>query len=121
MALLTSACSPTPRQAAEAHLRSIGAERMRKESAVLYKNLFASTAPAFTVIKADAWPPSFRGFSPIQVGAYRDGFSLALQRTSGAESGVYVVPEGMELEPRSQGRAHFDRIAEGIYWYVFEP
>ena len=85
------------------------------------KVLFSSGPPLSPMLKPAEWPPSFRPFAPLQVGAYPDGFSLSLQQTGGVESGIYVVPGGMEIEPRSRGRAHFELLREGIYWYRFSP
>ncbi|MEQ1860008.1 MAG: hypothetical protein ABMA13_08735, partial [Chthoniobacteraceae bacterium] len=101
----------SPRERAGETLQKVGADQLRADAALLYKNLFASTGPDFTLIKQSDWPASFRVFAPQQVGAYRDGFSLALERQGGLESGLYVIPNQMEIEPRSAGRAQFERIA----------
>jgi hypothetical protein len=117
--LVVSGCD-SPRVRAEKKLRQTGNGRLRAEAAVLYKDIFSSDASPFVAIKTDSAPASFRAFEPLSVGAYRDGFSLALQRRGGIETGVYVIPEQMELVPQSRGRARFERIAEGIYWYSFD-
>jgi hypothetical protein len=100
-------------------MRTIGAEQLRKDAAILYKDLFSSTAPAFASLKQDSWPESFRKIAPLSVGAYADGFSLAMEHEGGEEAGLYVVPVQMDLQPATRGRAHFEPIADGIYWYTF--
>jgi hypothetical protein len=87
---------------------------MRKEAAVLYKNVFAAAAPtSFRTLKVDECPATFRMFNPQHVVAYRDGFGLALQRGPSGESGLYVVPAQMDVAPNPGRRARFERIAEG--------
>lgn len=94
--------------------------RLREEAALIYKNLFAGGAPAYATIKRDDWPALFRVFEPENVGVYRDGFALALVRSRDRESGLYVIPAHMEVEPRGTPRTRFERIDEGIYWYSFD-
>jgi hypothetical protein len=118
-ALGAPACSK--RGAAEKRMRKVGAERLRAEAAVLYKDVFAGAAPTFLTVKQGDWPESFRAMVPLEVGAYPDGFSLTMHRKGNAESGVYVVPLHMEVSPNPGRLAHFERIADGIYWYSFEP
>lgn len=120
-ALLLAGCGETPREKAEARLRKLDAAVLRGEAAKLYKDLFASSAPPYSVIKVGAWPASFRALDPLQVGAYRDGFTLSFHLRGGVESGIYVIPAQMDVEPESKGRARFERIADGIYWYSFQP
>ncbi len=120
-ALVVAGCARSPRDSAEQRLRKVDPARLRAEAAVLYKNLFASEAATYTVIKSSAWPATFRAIEPLQVGAYRDGFALATHRDAGVESGLYVLPAQMDVVPVSKGRARFDRVADGIYWYSFQP
>ncbi len=99
----------------------VGPERLRIEAALLYKNLYAAASTSFFTIKLTDCPATFRAFNPQHVVAYRDGFSLALERGPQGESGLYVVPSEMDVAPNPGRRAKFERIAEGIYWYSFEP
>jgi hypothetical protein len=94
-------------------------DKLRREAGVFNKNLFAGGEPLTSALKSSEYPPSFRVFVPLQVNAYRDGFSLRLEQGGGAEAGIYIVPEQMDVQPQSRGRAHFERIADGIYWYSF--
>lgn len=114
-------CSASPREKAVKRLRASDVLALRREAAVLYKNLFASANPAVISLKVSACPESFRRFEPLNVSAYPDGFGLGLEQRAGVESGLYVVPVGMEIVPASKGRAHFEPLAEGIFWYSFEP
>jgi len=118
-ALVLIGCG-SPRKTAEATLRKVGVDRVRKEAAVLYKNLFAGPGPAFFTIKVNDCPSTFQALSPLHVGAYRDGFSLAKMRTADVEEGFYVIPLGMDVVPTSKDRAHFAPLAPGIYWYTFD-
>ena len=70
-------------------------------------------APTSTTVTVD--------ITPLDVGAYRDGFSLTMSRKGNGEAGIYVVPKYMEVAPNPGRLAHFERISDGIYWYTFEP
>jgi hypothetical protein len=119
LALCVSACSQ--RGAAEEKMHKIGSDKMRAEAAMLYKNVFAGAAPTFRTVNTREWPESFRAMAPLDVGAYRDGFSLTIHRKGDAESGIYVVPKYMDVSPNPGRQARFDRISDGIYWYTFGP
>lgn len=118
---LLAGCHPSPREKADRRVREMDTKRLRADAAVLYKDVFASASSALISIKESAWPASFRRFEPMRVNAYRDGFSLVLDKTGEVESGIYVVPEAMEIEPRPTERARFERVADGIFWYSFQP
>lgn len=109
------------REKAEERLRAADLARLRHDAAVLYKNLHASTGPAYTVIKSSNWPESFRALGPVEVGAYADGFTLAFEQSGQNEAGLYVTPAQMDVVPQPSERAHFERMADGIYWYSFKP
>lgn len=109
-----------PERKARGVLQRVGAGALRQQAAVLYKDLFAAPKTGLITIKRGDWPAGFALFEPLSVGAYRDGFALALERGSERESGIYVIPAQMDVQPRGTQRTHFERIEEGIYWYVFE-
>lgn len=119
--LVLTGCSPAPREEAEKRLQKINVKRLRMDAAILYKNMYASAGPNYTVIKPSSWPASFRALEPKQVGAYRDGFTFAFKQNGEIESGIYVTPAQMDVQPHSTARAQFERIADGIYWYSFQP
>ena len=108
-----------PRSRAEATLRAVGAEALRKDAAVLYKQLFAGRGTDFIVVRASQRPASFKRFAPVRVGAYPDGLSLALRVDADSESGLYVVPLHMDHTPSGAAGAKFHKLADGIYWYSF--
>ena len=118
LALATPGCTSPRRHAIEA-LDRVGSDALRKDAALLYKNLFASTAPDYSAVKSTEWRPSFRSLEPKQVGAYRDGFALALMIDGDTESGLYVIPAGMDVKPRATNRNRFEQVRDGIYWYTF--
>ena len=108
-----------PRDKAIKTLDRVGAEKLRHDAAVLYKDLFAGRGPDLTVLKPGQWPKSFEAFHPLYVGAYLDGFVCALRKGEDTESGIYIIPSGMEHEPRNTDRASYERLSDGIYWYSF--
>ncbi len=109
----------SPRSDALATLRKVGNERLRDEAAWLYKDVFAARAPAFTNVRSAQWPPSFQRFTPLHVGAFADGFALALNEKGDLESGLYVVPLHMDRTPAATAHASFERLDDGVFWYVF--
>jgi hypothetical protein len=119
LAFIASGCSV--RRKAEKTLARTNHALLREEAAVLYKQTFAGTAPSFSAIKPDDWPATFRAFTPRHVGAFKDGFSLALKLEGGVESGLYIVPKFMDVKPNPGRRAKFEKLGDGIYWYSFEP
>ena len=108
-----------PRSKAEETLRAVGAGTLRKDAAVLYKQLFAGRGTDFIVVRASQWPESFKRFKPVRVGAYPDGLSLALLVDADSESGLYAVPLHMDHAPSGAAGARFQKLADGIYWYSF--
>jgi hypothetical protein len=117
--LLLCAGCVDPRQRAEREVRESGAA-LRHDAALLYKNMFAATGkPDFVEVWFKDWPKSFQKLRPRHVGAYHDGFTIALHTTDRGESGLYIVPESMDYEPQSGAGTTFQRIADGIYWYSF--
>ena len=118
-ALLWQGCGDR-RQRAERQLRKGGAERLRHDAAVLYKNTFARHGrPAFVEIWYKEWPPSFQTLAPRHVGAYLDGIIIALKTGDHSEEGLFVVPQSMDLEPKVAPGTTYRRLAEGVYWYSF--
>ena len=118
LALAFIACS-NQRDRAGATLEKVGAAQLRRDAALLYKRLFAGHGTDFVVVRAKDWPESFQRFSPLRVGAYPDGISLALESKDSGESGLYVVPATMEHQPSAAQGGKFQRMADGVYWYSF--
>lgn len=118
--LLAFAACADPRRRTEDLLVTVGAERLRRDAAVLYKNAFARPSPGFAEIKPSDYPSSFRRFAPRHVGAYPDGVTIAVQKDGAVETGLYIVPHSMERTPTPTPRATFERLADGVYWYAFK-
>jgi hypothetical protein len=110
----------SPRQRAEKVLRKVGPGPLREAAAALYKDMFAASVHGYLVVKDTSWPKQFSAFAPSHVGAWRDGFALALTRDHDTESGIYVIPAHSDLQPRATTRSRFERMADGIYWYSFD-
>ena len=53
------------------------------------------------------------------MGAYRDGFTIPLLASDGGESGLYVVPESMDYEPKAAPGVSFEKLTDGIFWFRF--
>jgi hypothetical protein len=117
--LAFAACTDR-RERAERVLREDGAGRLRADAARLYKEAYGGRGAEFSVLAESAWPPSFRRFKPRRVGAYADGFTLALETEADTERGLFVIPQGFTLDtPRWGSGAEFEPLAEGIFWYAF--
>ena len=114
-----SGCGHDKRHEAEKTLRQVGPDNLRHEAAAFYKELFVAPTGQYSLPKSDQWPPTFSRFSPLQVRAYTDGFSLPLEVERDGERGLYVVPQGMDHIPTESDHAHFRKISDGIYWYHF--
>ncbi|MEA3211049.1 MAG: hypothetical protein QOE70_4106 [Chthoniobacter sp.] len=118
-ALWCAGCSD-PRERAHGQLRKGGAERLRHDAALLYKDLFSrSNGRDFTEIWYKEWPSSFKQCAPLHVGAYLDGFCIAMQGAGRFESGLFIVPQSMDHEPKPTHHARFERLSDGVYWYSF--
>jgi hypothetical protein len=117
-ALTLAACSD-PRERAGKTLEKVGSEPLRRDAALLYKRLFAGRGTDFVVVRAKDWPESFQRFTPVRVGAYPDGISLALESKDKGEAGIYIVPATMDHQPSAAHGGTFQRLADGIYWYSF--
>jgi len=118
-ALLSVACSD-PRHRAETQLRNGGDKRLRHDAALLYLKIFSGHGkPDFVNVWYKDWPPSFQKLAPRDVGAYIDGFSIALASENLSQRGLYVVPESMDQEPKATPGTRFEKLADGIYWYSF--
>lgn len=100
-------------------LARTGAAALRHSAALLYKDVFASSMADFSSLKEKDWPALFSVFEPSQVEAYPDGFALTLEYGRDGQSGLYVIPEGMDVAPKATERSSFERIGEGIYWFHF--
>jgi len=119
LALAGVSCGNDPRPRAERQVRKIGPERLRQDAAILYKNAFAAHTLEMITIRTYNWPDSFRPLKPLRVGVYLDGVAVALAVQSTGETGIYVIPRSMDVEPRNAGGTKFEKITDGIYWYSF--
>ncbi len=100
-------------------MQQVGTKQLRTDAARVYKDVFASSAPEFTSVRSNQWPASFQRFSPVHVGAFADGIALALTDEGELEAGLYIVPLAMDLTPADTPHATFERLDDGVFWYVF--
>jgi hypothetical protein len=117
--LLLGGCAER-RVLAERVLHEVGPDVLREDAARLYKEWFGGSRADFSVVSKSAWPASFQRFAPKRIGAYPDGFGLALETDADTERGVFVIPLHFEGGiPRRAADVRFEPMAEGIYWYEF--
>ena len=94
---------------------------MRKDAAIFYKDIFAENRKTIATVNAQYWSHSFKQLGPQRITAYPDGFAFCLEVAGDAESGLYIVPLGMDVVPQPTPWASFEKLSEGIYWYSFKP
>ena len=118
--LLLTGCSDA-RGRAKSALKRVKEDQLREDAAIFYKNIFAEHRKTISMVNPQYWSWSFQQLHPQRITAYPDGFAFCLEVRGDAESGLYIVPLGMELEPRPTPWASFEKLSEGIYWYSFQP
>ena len=96
-------------------------ERLRKEVALYYKDAFAQHQMTSVSMPPNYWSEAFNALQPERITAYPDGFAFCLEINGDAESGLYIVPLGMDVAPKPTPWASFEKLSEGIYWYSFQP
>lgn len=118
--VFASGCA-RPHDEAEQRALEVGVPTLRAAAAVLYKDHFAVAGADFRPIPASRWPPAFLKLKPWHVAGYLDGFAVALEVRGSAQSGLYIIPEGMEHAPAPNPRVRFLQLQPGLYWYAIEP
>jgi len=117
MAMLLFAGCDSPRDRAAARVRGSDGEKLRFESARLHTQFFAAQGKEFAPVASALWPECIGKLKPARVGLYKDGLTVALAETDGMESGLHIVPSGVNLHPKDTPTTRYERLAEGIYWY----
>ena len=118
--LLLAGCSDSRGRAIKA-VKRMKEDQLRKELAVYYKNIFAEHRKTIATMSQQYWSYSISQLHPEKVTAYPDGFAICLESTGDSESGLYVIPLGMEVEPKPTAWASYEKLSEGIFWYSFKP
>jgi hypothetical protein len=90
------------------------------DAARIYKQLYASPGTTYVPLKPSLWPGSFKKLKPLRVGVYPNGFALALDGVADSETGIHVVPLGLNTAPTS-AHAQYELLFEGVYWYAHRP
>ena len=96
-------------------------DQLRREVALFYKDVFAQHQKMVVTLDSKYWSQAFADLRPERITAYPDGFAFRLESNGDAESGLYIVPLGMDLEPKPTPWASYEKLNEGIYWYSFKP
>ena len=118
--LLLAACSDSRGRAMKT-IKQMKQDQLRKDCALFYKNIFAEHRKTIAMVNQAYWSNSIAQLHPEKVTAYPDGFALCLESTGDSESGLYVIPLGMEVEPKATAWASYEKLSEGIFWYSFKP
>ncbi len=118
--LLLSACTDS-RARARTALKRVDTDQLRKDAAIFYKNLFAENRKTIPIVSPQYWSFAFKELRPERISAYPDGFAFCLESTGNEESGLYIVPLGMEHDPKPTPTASYEKLSEGIFWYCFKP
>ena len=118
--LLLPACSDSRDRARNA-MKRVDAREMRKDVAKYYKDVFAEHRKTIVLLNQQYWSSSFKELRPERITAYPDGFAFCLESTGNEESGLYIVPLGMDHEPKPTPTASYEKLSEGIFWYCFKP
>ena len=119
-ALLFAGCTDARGRAVKTVKRVTPAE-LRKDAAHYYKDIFTSQRKTMVTLNSQYWSWSFSELHPSRITAYPDGFAFRLETKGDTESGLYIVPLGMEHEPTPTRWASFEKLSEGIFWYSFKP
>ena len=118
--LLSAGCADTRGRAMKT-LQRYKPERLRKEVALYYKDAFAQHQLTSVSMPPKYWSEAFSALQPERITAYPDGFAFCLEINGDAESGLYIVPQGMDVQPKQTAWASYEKLHEGIYWYSFKP
>jgi hypothetical protein len=118
--LLISGCSDSREQAMKT-VKRVTPEQLRLDAAKFYKDMYAGPRNTLVQLNKENWTRSFAELNPDRITAYVDGFAFRLESSGDSESGLYVVPLGMDIEPKQTDVASFEKISEGIFWYSFKP
>ncbi len=118
--LLLAGCSDSRSRAIEA-LKRVKAETLRRDAATFYKDIFAVPRKTSVPLGEQSWSRTFSELHPMRITAYPDGFAFCLESKGDSESGLYIVPLGMDHAPAPTRWASYEKISEGIFWYSFKP
>ena len=119
-ALLLAACGDSRTRAMKT-VQRVTAEQLRKDVAKYYKNIFATNQKTMVTVNPQIWTLASAELHPERITAYPDGFAFCLESKGSAESGLYIVPLGMDHDPAPTAWASFEKLSEGIFWYSFKP
>lgn len=118
--LLLAGCSDSRGRAKRA-LKRVDRVQLRKDVATFYKDIFAEHRKIIVTVNPQYWSFAFTELRPSKITAYIDGFAFCLESIGEIETGLYVVPAEMDVEPKSTATASFEKLADGIFWYSFKP
>ena len=119
-ALLLAGCDDARIRAMKT-VKRVKPAQLRKDVARFYKNIFGPHQKTIVRVNSEIWTLAFDELHPERITAYPDGFAFCLESNGSAESGLYIVPLGMDHVPTPTPWASYEKLHEGIYWYSFKP
>jgi hypothetical protein len=118
LAALSLAACTDPRSTARSRLRHADAAELRADVARLYTRLFLAPGAPVVAVRPEMWPPNMVRLQPLRMNLYRDGLAVTLQATPGFEYGLHIAPAGTAEVPKSTGRTQFEKLQDGICYFV---
>ena len=119
--LLLAGCTDTRGRALKT-MKRFKDDQLRREVALFYKDAFAEHRKIKSVtMMPKYWSQAFQDLRPERITAYQDGFAFCLEIKGDAESGLYIVPLGMDVAPKPTPWASYEKLSDGIFWYSFNP
>ena len=107
-----------PRTSSISRLRSSDTEELRRETARLYTRLFPAAGPAIVPVQPELWPDVFLRLRPLRINLYRDGLAISMKSRPGFEYGLHIVPVGGSDDLKSTPRTQFEKLQEGIFYFI---
>ena len=117
IALSLAACSD-PRSKVRSRLRHADVPELRAEVARLYTRLFPAPGPNLIPVRPEMWPASILKLRPLRLNLYRDGLAVTLEASPGFEYGIHILPTGDAEPPRSSERTQYEKLRDGICYFV---
>ena len=116
-ALSFTACTD-PRSDARSRLRHADVTELRSDVARLYTRLFLAPGSPVVAVRPEMWPPSILKLRPIRMNLFRDGLAVTLKAAPGFEYGLHIAPTGPAEPPKSTDRTQFEKLQEGVCYFV---
>ena len=118
LALLPLAACSDPRSHSLSRLRGADAAGLRAEVAQLTAKLLPPAGPELVPIQPELWPVAFVKLRPLRLNLYRDGLAVSLKAAPGLEYGLHFAAAGASVELKSTARTQYEKVQDGIWYFV---